>query len=562
MSWIFGLTTNSNLIDDLYHKLKQSIPANHKAIRTTIHLIFLDDDINVYYSEEQKFIVRGFGFKERDNQYHQMELADWANFCNHVFKKDIAGQYLRIVWNDEHISFSNDFFGLNTIYFFEGKDVIYFSTRLDYLCQFIDTPRLNTNAFGGHWLLFNQLTHESLIENVVKLKPNSETRIINNRLLNSTKKDSSNNIFNEEPFLVKLQRFSQVISNRNYSVTLGLSGGLDSRVILEYLLNSNINFKLHSFGKKDDADVIISSQISRFFNLEHFVLDHNIQPDLSQLTEFITLNEVVDTISTYLLTSGIHSDYFKNKILIDGAGGELFRRQFLNRLIIFGKKSYRNRDPVALMKHFTHYRADIFNDEINLEMQKGAINQISKALEIIKIIDLENFADTVTALSRFPNYYGPEQNRLNTHIRNYMPFVNKELYSDLFQIPLRKRRNNRMFYDFLRNSKNKLSSFELVKDGVTYPFGKSSQLIYLITRFKKKLLKIKRNSLTDDFYLNNKNMVLDILESDIVRTNELFDQRKILAIIENAYKGKHHNFNQLDWLFSFELFRRALKLNR
>lgn len=52
MSWIFGLIVNSNLFDDLNHKLKKNLPSNHKIIRTSHHLIFRNDDINVYYSEE------------------------------------------------------------------------------------------------------------------------------------------------------------------------------------------------------------------------------------------------------------------------------------------------------------------------------------------------------------------------------------------------------------------------------------------------------------------------------------------------------------------------------
>ena len=561
MSWIFGLIANSDLIDDKYRKLKQSLPSNHKVIRTSHYLIFINDDINVYYSEEQKYIIRGLGFVKKNNEYHQMDYTDWENYCKNMSEKNIAGQYLRIVWNDKQISFSNDFFGLNTIYLFKDKDVIYFSTRLDYLSKFINTPKLNINAFAGRWLLFNQLTNEALIENVIKLEPNSVIRVIDNQITSSINEESLNDFVIEEPFINKLQRFSQVKSNSDFCISLGLSGGIDSRVLLECFLNSKIDFKLHSFGKVDDADVLISSQISRSLNLEHHILDYNIQPDLSQLTEFIYLNEFVDTISTYLLTSGIHSDYFKNKILVDGAGGELFRRQFFNRLIYFGKKSYHDKNPEALMKYFMHYRADIFNDEVTLEIQKSALNQISSALEIIKNVDLENFADTITALTRFPNYYGPEQNRLNTHIQSYMPFVNKELYSILPKIPLRDRRNNRMFYEFLRISKNRLSSFALVKDGVTYPFGLSSQSAYLITMVKRKLFKIKRNRLTDDFYLKNKSMVLEILESDIIRSNELYDHRKIQAIIQNAYTGKHFNFNQLDWLFSFELFRREMDLN-
>ena len=62
MSWIFGLTSASVLFDKALIQIEDFLPANHKSIKTNNHLIFFDDKVNLFFSETERFIVRGLGF--------------------------------------------------------------------------------------------------------------------------------------------------------------------------------------------------------------------------------------------------------------------------------------------------------------------------------------------------------------------------------------------------------------------------------------------------------------------------------------------------------------------
>lgn len=268
-----------------------------------------------------------------------MDQTDWINYFKNNQKEKIAGHYLKIQWDEKEISFSNDYFGLNTIYVYQLKEIIYFSSRLDYLCKIIESPTLNLRAFAGRWILFNQLTYEAIIKDVIKLPPNSTLKISKNEIQLKTK-NTDEGINHSQKFFDRLNKLCNIIIPDDYSISLGLSGGLDSRINLAQYLKSNKNIKLHSFGDIKQNDILIASQIASDNSLEHNIFEAIIDEDcvFKELADFLGLNELVEPISTYILTSGIHNSYFDKKILVDGAGGELFRRQFLNRLIIKGEK--------------------------------------------------------------------------------------------------------------------------------------------------------------------------------------------------------------------------------
>ncbi len=565
MSWILGLTSESVLLDKASFQVKDFLPANHKFVKTSRHLIYFDDKVNLVFSDSDKFIVRGLGLQLKGDKYHMMNQSDWNLFIKNPTENKISGQYLIIRWNEKEIFFSNDFFGLNTIYFYKKQNVIYYSTRLDYLCRIIESPKINFNAFAGRWLLFNQLSDEAIIEDVIKLPPNSEIKLSENRITKKTnnvleKSDSNFNYFKT------LDKHCEVVLPDSYKISLGLSGGLDSRVLLDRYLNLNKDFEIHSFGDENDKDVFIAHQIANNIKKEHHVFNASINSDiiLKELSEYLALNELVDTVSTYVLTSGIKQEYFNNKLLVDGAGGELFRRQFLNRLVLKGKKELKNRNPLGIFRYINLFRADIFANEIKSKMYKASIEQISNQLlrlPDIELVGLENYVDYFAALTRFPNYYGPEQNRLNSILPNYMPFVNYELFKYLNAIPLEERRNNKMFYNLLRSTGNNLANYNLVKNGATYPFGLGTKSVFLYVKVKQKLLTSQNNILKETFYKNHKQVIIDVLKSDEVGTIKLYNLENVNNIVNKFYSGDLNYLNQIDWLFSFEIFRKSLCLN-
>lgn len=404
---------------EFFLKVKIVLPATHKVINSSSHRIYFDPKVNLYHSSIDKFIVRGFGLLFKNDNYFWMDQTDWINYFKNNQKEKIAGHYLKIQWDEKEISFSNDYFGLNTIYVYKNKNVSYFSSRLDYLCKIIESPVLNLSAFAGRWILFNQLTYEAIIKDVIKLPPNSILKISKNEIQIKTKNTDEGINYNQK-FFDRLNKLCNIIMPDDHYISLGLSGGLDSRIILAQYLDSKKNIKLHSFGNIKQNDVLIASQIASDNSLEHNIFDSIIDEDsiFKELTDFLGLNELVEPISTYILTSGIHNSYFDKKILVDGAGGELFRRQFLNRLIITGKKALKTKNPSCILKYISLIRADIFNDEINSMLKESALDQISLLIEKLpdpNNLNIEDYVDLFAATNQisqllWPGTKSPELN--------------------------------------------------------------------------------------------------------------------------------------------------------
>lgn len=197
-------------------------------------------------------------------------------------------------------------------------------------------------------------------------------------------------------------------------------------------------------------------------------------------------------------------------------------------------------------------------------LKEAALDQISLVIEKLpdpNILNIEDYVDLFAAITRFPNYYGPEQNRLNSILPGYMPFVDEMLFKSLINIPVEVRNNNKMFYDHLLKNRNNLTKFMLVKGDFKYPFGLSTKSIYAYTTIRKKLSELKRIKKNNEFYKNHKTMVLDILNSNDVRSSSFYSQKRIQDIIKNLHSDEMQSYGQLDWLFSFVIFKEAFNLN-
>ncbi len=68
-------------------------------------------------------------------------------------------------------------------------------------------------------------------------------------------------------------------------------------------------------------------------------------------------------------------------MIIDGGFGEIWRREFANRLLLLGRKALLEKDFKRIYSILKHNKADIFSEEVLKEMEKGTIEQIEKLFE-------------------------------------------------------------------------------------------------------------------------------------------------------------------------------------
>lgn len=216
--------------------------------------------------------------------------------------------------------------------------------------------------------------------------------------------------------------------------------------------------------------------------------------------------------------------------MLDGANGEIYRRQFLNRLYYTGKSSISNKNVDKIFSALNFNRADIFKNDSNQILLDGAIDDIQERLNKMPDINtfgFENYLDLLNIKTRFVNYFGPEQMRLDSFITSLMPYVNDNILKNVFGLSLKGKRNSKIYIDYLRKIGGAFTSTSLVKGDITYPFGLSKIQVAFYTKIKNRFKRSSQKSPIVEFYNYQRDYIKNILLDKSTLDYHLYDTRKI-----------------------------------
>ncbi|MBI4548898.1 MAG: hypothetical protein HY707_13020 [Ignavibacteriae bacterium] len=353
----------------------------------------------------------------------------------------------------------------------------------------------------------------------------------------------------------------------DFSISLGLSGGLDSRVILALLLSHSYQpFSLHVFGNPNDPDVQISRKISEDLNVHRVYFDDpSPLPDecLKLLNEYIGQTCVIEPASSILRLRYYARLHSSQKLLIDGGFGEIARRQYFNRLFMFGKKALHSRNPHTMARYIRTDRPFFFREEVRKKMEINVVNQLDAVLQqmpTLPEIGIENFLDLLAIRTRFPNWGAYEQSRMDSEVMNFMPFAQLSFLHQLFMTPVWLRRNGKLFRELIREKYPKLRHYSLVKGSVTYPFFFSTTSAILWTKMKA-IVGMKFVDRSAETILSSlSEFVLDTVGSNDVKHYPYYDYAKILRLANEYYAGNMNLAYDLDWWLAFEIWRQVMNL--
>jgi len=520
---------------------------------------------------EGSFVVSGIGLEDRI-----FEEKDWHKILS-TSKPEIDypdGHYVVITITDKSIKFYTDPTGIRDLFILHSRDIIYFSTRLDWLANFQEM-KINFSEFSTRWLLFNQLSHDSVIHGVMRITAGRKAEVNLNSMSLDIDETCMHDWLSDKPYsfdviLEKLKKVVLTPFNRDEKISVSLSGGLDSRVILSYLLDAdNSNWDTHTFGEDRHPDVIIAGLICKDLNIPHSVYKHEEYStyEAVKLLKDYTCQTIVNNSASAIMQLDLYDNLAeRDHVIIDGGFGEIWRRDFFNRLLYKGKKDLIEKNAEQIFKHIVIPRADIFNEKINKQMYEGALKQISDLFESnppIKEIGLGNWLDLIGLKTRLVNYYGPEQTRLDLKLRSYMPFAQKSLLCSLFSIPLSERRNGKLLRKIIKHNFPELRSFPLAKGSFSYPYGLGTveSRVYSVVR-KKMEWKLFTDNVRTNFLNRHSEYINDTVNSRNVRECDLYDYSKVKKLADEYYSGNKNLAHDLDWWLSFDEFRRGLLKTR
>jgi hypothetical protein len=570
MSWIFGFyskQTINNLDLSNYHPKSISFASNSKyyiAIGGNNNTIIFNSE-----NPESNFFVCGFAFTQNGSKI--LDKSDWKSilFNSPPPPEDLNslnGHFCGVFIKNDSITLFTDQLGLREFHIYENNEGWYFSTRLDWLLQ-IDDFEIDFGEFGSRWLLINQLSNKSIIKKIHRLNCGAKAVIKNNRyeIVNSNWIPQKSNILGTDEFIYRLEKNILLGVTSNKKISLSLSGGMDSRVLLSFLLNSkNDNWDCHTFQTDFSMDGIIAAKISKDLNIKHKIISQ-VNPDLNniipELFEYVGI--------TYLTNSGFASRKLMlykyltcDEIIIDGGFGEIWRREFSTRLYILGKKDLENNNYAKIPNYLVYHRADIFSEEYDTQMKTGIVDQIEKVmtnLPSIKEIGLENWLDLFTLKTRLVNCFAHEQARIDNYVTAYMPFTQLNLLNDLLNIPVEERNNNRLYKKFIRSNCKRLSKYNLARGEMFYPFYFTPLMKRSYLILYDKFTMPKENKEYDLFLLNVKEFLMDLLLSKSAIEYTPYNYKLIYDNVISYYSGNYDNRHFVNWFLTFEIFRQIIQ---
>lgn len=485
--------------------------------------------------------------------------SDWAERLNPARPQlqDLDGHFVAFRWRSGIAELFTDPLGVRTVHLMAWQNGTLFGTRLDWLARIAGGLEIDFATFGAQWLLANQLTTASQVMGAIRLGPGGHARMQGGQLRVTGNQWSTEISSTDSDGLAFAHKLSQALRWKGpVNWSLGLSGGLDSRLLLA--LHSPAS--THVWGPADHPDVRISRRIGDSERLpHHYFMTRVPQIDecLALLRKRIALTQVISPASSVVSLvhySRLHALGFG---IVDGGFGEVARRQFMNRML--ARRAFQ-RPPAKVMPHLFFSRAGVFTPEMNAIMLDGTLQQIEAQWEELPSeADAANATDLLGVRARLPNFFGLEQNYLDGEAACYMPFAQPSVLKALFHVPVKLRRHGILFRRLIKLQRKSLTLHPLVKGPVTYPYGLGTYGAQAYSVCKKQVRRVYEDPRPHRFLHTLKPYILDLTGSADVACYAAYARGSVRTLAEGYYGGDRRQATKLDWWLTFELWRQMLR---
>lgn len=473
----------------------------------------------------------------------------------------LGGGFVAMRWRPQRLEAFSDVLGLRSLFWMRLETGTLFSTRADWIARMAGGLEVDWDALGSHWLAYNQLSHRSLVRGVERLGPGGHLIVSPDEVRVEHHPYSPRTGEHHETLSALLS--AQLKSRDERTISLGLSGGIDSRTLLA-LKPRRAPFAVHVFGARSLEDVKVALSIAEDGNLPYSYF-HVPPPDRDELLRTVA-DHAVQAQSVSPASAALSLRYYaelrsQRKLVVDGGFGEIVRRQFMNRLLRRGSRAIRDQDGRSALAHVRFDRAFLFTEAVRRRLEVGAIEDMELLLGSMREwldLGLENVVDLMTVRTRLSNFYGFEQVRLDSQVQNYMPFAHPRLLDAVFSIPSRRRRGGRISRRIIASNAPRLRRYPLVKSDVSYPYGLPSLLSAVAVKLSRRFGETNDPPDRTLVLTQLKDYVMDRIASADVRNDDAYDHATLASLADAYYRDGNFAI-QLDWWLAFDFWRRAVE---
>ncbi len=572
MSWIFGIVGDTNLLNKSHLNFPKDIKLKHQTSKVLIYSGGLDETaICEAITETSGFVVLGIGIKSRHNKFGFISAEDWKNIISEdqVSTKKLNGHYLVVEYEEGSIKIFNDRLGIRDLFFYKSDTSIIFSTRLDWVTKFQSNSEINLKEFSSAWLTSTQISHGCFIKGINRLGPFGKVEInVEKSSLNiqhSSWEPEWSKSYTSSDAIKCLEDLILFPSRERRNTALSLSGGLDSRTLLSILLKNNSEYvSSHAFGDASNQDVSMAKTIASklSFNLEIIPIKENTASNiLTSLYHFIPTTGFLLSLSDLLVIPSHAALFENNKVIIDGAYGEILRREFLNRILFLGKDAVTQKRPEKFFMLLKKNHGSFFKREINNILYESTLEKINSAFNSMpdyKSIGLANWLDYFIVKYKAPNIAALGQTSLDQIAVAFMPFIQPDLIEIGLCVPIEKRKNSKINRKVIRKYDKRLEQFPLIKNMISYPYSSTSISMRIITGIKRKLFQKSQNEneVCSIDYL--KDFIMDRINSSEVKNFDLYDSQKLKIVTDSYFNGNMNYKDELESWLMFDIWRELI----
>ena len=312
------------------------------------------------------------------------------DFINHI-----KGHFIIQVKDYKgNIHIYTDHIGIKKLFYWKNEDQFIISDSIDEIVREVQ-PKLSTTNLALHSLFHHFVGGRTMYEDIFYSKPASHFIITPKgefsvqhywsyeELVNQNEKN-----YTYSDFADKLESITkeslQLTHDKN--VTMTLTGGMDSRIVLGTLLSCNVKPYAFTFGNVNSADVICSTKIANAYNLDYN--NYNYPKPTAKWYSSLS-NEIVEFGNTMVhihrshrldaakREKEIHPDV--DTIFLGAMGGEGIRGLHYDDLITtaFVRRLYENKENLddLIIEKLNEYFHDISG--IDVDELKGIISELS-----------------------------------------------------------------------------------------------------------------------------------------------------------------------------------------
>jgi asparagine synthase (glutamine-hydrolysing) len=394
----------------------------------------------VYTDDNGELTVFGtFTYKGKCDQNSLKELATLIQSTGKLPYNDLYGNWILVYHqhNGDVIYLANDYLGLQRLY--SNPTQTAYSNSLLMIAALANIKTIDTDGFYEYVFTGGFYGTRTVLQEVRGVDPKYycllDRSIVRKTFIEQTAVDTTVTIAQQS-------LANYVTTHREYflqnGVSIGLSGGYDSRLLLAMLVAHGIKPTLYTFGKETSKDVIAAKAIATKANLAIQAIDKS---PYSPKTE----QEYADLVTKRFYNAdglsnlGIFADIYNspqepdNSVNLNGAGGEIYRN-FWKLLPFPIAISALITSKYALPDHAWATSAFSYSQFVRTLAQT-----IKEELGISRDFLTRSEADRVYVFLRLRYWTSLLNSEMNQHRLAVIPFAEPSIFYPSFSIPLRQK---------------------------------------------------------------------------------------------------------------------------